>query len=447
MSHRLVPLIALALLSCKGGDHEHENAPPPQPNATEPGPSTTKLASPDPALRARAKELANKYIIVDGHIDVPYRLGASKNDKGEITEDISKRTEKGDFDYPRARAGGLDAPFMSIYVPAKYQKDGGAKKFADSLIDMVMSFEKKWPDKFKIARSPAEVRSNFGKGLISLPMGMENGAPIGDDLKNIAYFYERGIRYITLTHSKDNLISDSSYDTSATWKGLSPFGRKVVEEMNRVGIMIDISHVSDNSFYQVLDITKVPVIASHSSARQFTVDFERNMSDEMIEAIKENGGVVMINFGSTFINDESRRYFDRQRNAMMAYAWKKKIPRDDPKMKEFVKEWVKGNPPKFATVKDVADHIDRVVKFAGVDHVGFGSDFDGVGDSLPVGLKDVSQYPNLIAELLARGYSETDIEKMASGNLLRVWAAVENHAKKGFNTPGPKGPVPEVRTD
>lgn len=412
-------------------------------DAAQPPPAASKThdkapAAPSPAaLKKKAEDLAQKIIIVDGHIDVPYRLGASKDEKGNITEDISKRTEKGDFDFPRAKAGGLNAPFMSIYVPADYQKKGGAKKFADSLIDMVESFEAKWPGEFAIARSPADIREHFEKGLISLPMGIENGAAIENELANVRHFYDRGIRYITLTHSKDNQICDSSYDTSGTWKGVSPFGEKVVKEMNKLGIMVDISHVSDNAFYQVLDITKVPVIASHSSARHFTVDFERNMSDEMIEAIKENGGVILVNFGSTFISDESRRYFDRQRNAMMAQSWRKKIERDHPQMKEFMKEWRKTNPPVFAKAEDVADHIDHIVKLAGVEHVGFGSDFDGVGDSLPVGLKDVSQYPNLIRILLSRGYSEADIEKMASGNLLRVWTLVEAHASKATGAKGP----------
>jgi len=387
------------------------------------------------ALARQADEIAHKYIIADGHIDVPYRLGESKDKSGALTEDISGRTKKGDFDYVRAKAGGLDAPFMSIYVPAEYQKKGGAKAFADSLIDMVEGFARTWPDKFALARSPDDVRANFEKGLISLPMGMENGAAIGDDLANVAHFHERGIRYITLTHSKDNQLCDSSYDTTGTWKGLSPFGRKVVAEMNRVGIMVDISHVSDNTFYQVMDLTKVPVIASHSSVRSFTVDFERNMSDEMIAAMKDNGGVIMVNFGSTFISDDSRRYFDRRRDATMAEAWKQKLDRDHPKMTAFVEEWTKAHPPAFATVEDVADHIDRIVRIAGVDHVGFGSDFDGVGDSLPTGLKDVSAYPNLIRVLLERGYSEADIAKMASGNLMRVWSAVERFAVDAAKAP------------
>ena len=425
-------LLAVCLPGCKEADSKTATKSPPKTKAA-------KAPANDEKLAKRANDLAHKYIIADGHIDVPYRLGASKDKDGKITEDISGRTEKGDFDFVRAKAGGLDAPFMSIYVPADYQKKGGAKKFADSLIDMVEGFASRWPDKFAIAKSTSDIRNNFEKGLISLAMGMENGAALGNELGNVAHFHGRGIRYITLTHSKDNQICDSSYDTSSTWKGLSPFGREVIAEMNKLGIMVDISHVSDNTYYQVLDLTKVPVIASHSSARHFTTDFERNMSDEMIAAMKGNGGVIMVNFGSTFISDEPRRYFDRRRNAMMAESWRKKIDRDHPRMDEFIKEWSKKNPPIYATVEDVADHIDRIVEIAGIDHVGFGSDFDGVGDSLPVGLKDVSHYPNLIRVLLERGYSDTDIEKMASGNLLRVWSAVERHALEAA-TPATKAP-------
>ncbi len=176
----------------------------------------------------RAERLARESIIVDTHIDVPYRMQ-------EEPEDISQRTESGDFDYPRAVEGGLNAPFMSIYTPADLQESGGSRELADTLIDMVEGFEEQWPDKFSVARSPQDVRDDFKAGLMSLPMGMENGAPIGDELTNLAYFRDRGIRYVTLTHGKANQISDSSYDEERVWEGLSPFGRQVVEEMNRLG--------------------------------------------------------------------------------------------------------------------------------------------------------------------------------------------------------------------
>jgi membrane dipeptidase len=377
-------------------------------------------------LQARAERLAQDLLIIDTHVDVPYRLE-------ENMEDISQRTESGDFDFPRAQEGGLNAPFMSIYVPASYQEpdpDGpGAKEFADSLIDMVEGFVEQWPDKFAVATSPDQLAEHKAAGKISLPLGIENGAPVEDDLANLAHFHQRGVRYITLTHSENNQICDSSYAQGRTWNGLSPFGKEVVKEMNRLGIMVDISHVSDDAFYQVLEVTSVPVIASHSSARHFTPDFERNMSDDMIRKLAENGGVIQINFGSAFLLGAAREQSMAFWAARGAFAEEHGLERGDPKIEEFAKQYWQENERIFADVTDVADHIDHVVQLVGIDHVGIGSDFDGVGDSLPTGLKDASQFPNLIRVLLERGYSEEDIEKILSGNTLRVWRAVEAAAE------------------
>lgn len=384
----------------------------------------------DDDLKKYANELAHKYIITDGHVDLPYRLRIKNFKLEKEFLGIPIETEQGDFDYKRAKEGGLDAPFMSIYIPAKYQKEGGAKEVADELIDMIKGITEVHPDKFQLAWTPDDVNKQFKKGLISLPMGMENGAPIGDDLANLAYFRKRGISYITLTHSKDNQICDSSYDKTRTWNGLSPYGRKVVAEMNRVGIMIDISHVSDSAFYQVMDLTKLPVIASHSSCRKFTPGFERNMNDDMIKKLGENGGVIQINFGSTFLDskvDEANKANRKKLNELIKESG---VERDSDEGKAIVEQFKKDNPTLFADVNTVADHIDHVVSLVGVDHVGFGSDYDGVGDSLPTGLKDVSQYPNLIYVLLKRGYKEEDIEKMCYKNVFRVWEAVTNAAKK-----------------
>ncbi len=383
------------------------------------------LKSSDPEVRAWG--LAHKYIITDGHVDIPYRLAAQMKRENKA-DDISQRTEGGDFDFVRARAGGLDAPFMSIFVPSIYQTLGGAKKYADGLIDLVYGFEEKYPDQFMVATSPKDVKKAFKAGKIALPMGMENGAPIEDSIENVAYFHKRGIRYITLTHGKDNQICDSSYDTTRTWNGLSPFGREVVKEMSRVGIMVDISHVSDSTFYQVMDITEVPVIASHSSCRFYTPGFERNMNDDMIKRLGQNGGVIQINFGSSFLHEPYRDFDNRYRKAIRNYMFDNDAAWEDSATVAFRENFRKENPREFATVQVVADHIDHVVKLAGIDHVGLGSDYDGVGDSLPVGLKDVSQYPNLIAELIRRGYSDEDIEKICYKNVFRVWEAVEAHA-------------------
>jgi membrane dipeptidase len=402
------------------------------------GPGTSASASPPEAppkvekvdTRARASELAQRYIILDGHVDLPDRLHGTLDKNGNITEDVSQRTEKGDFDWPRARAGGLDAPFMSIYVPAA-KEQAGAKEYAEKLIHIVETLATKWPDKFALARSPADVRANTGLGKISLPMGMENGAPIEQKLDNVKYFHERGIRYITLTHSKDNHISDSSYDDRHTHKGLSEFGKKVVLEMNRVGIMIDVSHLSDDAFWQVMELSRVPVIASHSSCRHFTPGWERNMSDEMIQKLGKKGGVIQIAFGSAFLDGAIQKERSAAWKRFDADLEKRKIKTGSPEAKALADAFEKNEIPKrHAPLERVADHIDRVVKLAGVDHVGLGSDFEGVGDSLPEGLKDVSGYPNLIRVLIERGYSDKDIEKIASGNVLRVWQAVEDHAKQ-----------------
>jgi len=369
-----------------------------------------------PDYSEKANELAQSFIIVDTHVDVPYRL---KNSGA----DISDRTEGGDFDYVRAQEGGLDAPFMSIYIPAEYQETGGAKAVADSLIDMVNGIARENPDKFAIATSPEQISEQHEKNLISLPMGIENGAPIGQDLENIAYFFDRGIRYITLTHSKDNQISDSSYDTTYTHNGLSKFGEEVVQEMNRIGMMVDISHVSDSAFYDVINITKAPVIASHSSARHFTPGFERNMSDGMIESFAQNGGVIMINFGSTFLDEESRASSADIREHISSWLEENETERSDSTAQAYIENYRAEN-FKYSTVSKVADHIDHVVNLVGIEHVGLGSDYDGVGDTLPVGLKDVSDFPNLIEELLERGYSESEIQKICSGNIFRVWNEV-----------------------
>jgi len=379
----------------------------------------------DEAIKKLADELAHKYIITDGHVDLPYRLKVTNFRLEKEFLGIPLKTDKGDFDLERAKIGGLDAPFMSIYIPASYQKTGGAKIFADSLINMVSGIADAHPDKFAITTSPDQAEANFKKGILSLPMGMENGAPVEDDINNVAYFHERGIRYITLTHSKDNQICDSSYDSTRTWNGLSPFGVDVVKEMNKVGIMVDISHVSDSTFYQVMAMTDVPCIASHSSCRKFTPDFERNMNDDMIKLLGKNNGVIQINFGSTFLDGEIAKQRNGLRSKLRKLLKEEGLAFGDDAAKPIIEQFQKDNPNLFSDVEKVADHIDNVVKVAGIDHVGLGSDYDGVGDSLPTGLKDVSQYPNLIFTLLKRGYSEEDIAKICYKNVWRVWRAVE----------------------
>ncbi|MFG0318337.1 MAG: dipeptidase [Planctomycetota bacterium JB042] len=377
-------------------------------------------ADPDPARHAR--ELAHRYIIVDGHVDVPirhYREDA----------DVGGRLEVGEFDHPRAVEGGLDAPFMSIFTPASLQsKPGESKAFALRLIDYVQAIAARHPSKFMLASSVAHVRGAKEAGKIALLMGMENGSPIEDDVENVDLFRRKGISYITLTHSKDNAICDSSYDDTRTWKGLSPFGREVVARMNDVGIVVDVSHVSDDTFFQVMELSRAPVFASHSSARKFTPGFERNMSDEMIRLLAEKDGVIMVNFGSSFLDGEFRERSDAARERERELARESGLEAGSPELRAWIRKHRAENPLEVVDVSVVADHIDHVVSLVGVDHVGFGSDFDGVGPTLPRGLEDVSRYPNLIRLLIERGYSDDDIEKMCSGNVLRVMSAVERIA-------------------
>jgi len=369
----------------------------------------------------RARELARRFLIADTHIDVPYRLK-------EKMQDVSAATEDGDFDYPRARAGGLDLAFMSIYVPAGYQETGDAKLVADGLLDMMETLVSEHPSEFSIVTSVSQARKSHGDATVAMAFGMENGAPIQGSLEHLRHFYERGIRYITLAHSEANHICDSSYDEQRRWGGLSPFGREVVAEMNRLGMIIDVSHITDDSFYQVMELTRAPVLATHSSCRYFTPGWERNMSDEMIRRLAQGGGVIHINFGSSFINDEYRKKAEAAREEIGAYLEANDIPRESDHADEFIERYLAEHPIDHAPLEEVVDHIDHVVELVGIDHVGLGSDFDGVGDSLPVGLEDVAAYPNLIRALLERGYSEEDVEKICSGNLLRVWSEIEHVA-------------------
>jgi membrane dipeptidase len=376
-------------------------------------------------LVSQTQDLARLSIIVDGHIDLPSRLNKEWND-------ISISTEDGDFDYLRAVNGGLNAPFMSIYISAENDTND-ARELADKLINLVHRIVDESPDKFAIPFSVDDVRQHFKDGLISLPMGLENGSPIGSDLAMIQYFHDRGIRYITLTHALSNQISDSSYDKNKQWDGLSDFGVKVIQEMNRIGIMIDISHVSDAAFWDVMEITKAPTIASHSSARYFTPGWERNMNDEMIGRIAENDGVVMINFGSAFVTKKANQYSQSRSDDYKKFIAKNKLRKDTKTgvQKTFNNSYEEkhGSFP-YATLEQTLDHFDHVVALVGIEHVGIGSDYEGVGDSLPIGLKDVSNYPSLIQGLLKRGYSERDIRKILGENLLRVWETVEVYAEK-----------------
>ena len=369
----------------------------------------------------RGQEIAKSSIIIDTHIDVPYRLN-------EKWADISEATEDGNFDYPRAVEGGLNAPFMSIYTPSVLEAEGRSRTVAEQLIDLVEGIVSDSPDKFAIAYSTDDVRRHFDQGLISFPLGMENGSPIEGDISNLQYFFDRGIRYITLAHNLSNHISDSSRD-DPHWDGLSLFGIELVIEMNRLGVMVDVSHISDDAFWDVMEISQVPVIASHSTSRHFTPGWLRNMSDEMITSLAANGGVIMVNFGSSFLSNEANEYRYDRRDAYRTHLSENEIDGRDEEEEAFNQAWEKEHGPfPFADLETVLDHYDHIIKLVGIDHVGIGSDYDGVGDTLPIGLKDVSTYPNLIDGFLRRGYSDEDIRKILAENLLRVWGAVEAFA-------------------
>lgn len=368
--------------------------------------------------QSRAQQLAQKYVLIDTHVDVPYRLE-------EHWEDVTAATAHGDFDYPRAVAGGLNIPFMSIYTPGGLSSTARNYQLANRLIDGVEALVGRAPDKFMLVRSTADVDTAMERGLIGLAMGMENGSPIDGRLENVAHFARRGIRYITLAHSHSNAISDSSFDQARPNGGLSDFGRQVVSEMNRLGVMVDVSHLSDEAIIDVLEVSKAPVIASHSSARHFTPGFERNLSDELIRAIADKGGVVQINFGSSFIIPEANRILNEFRADLAAYLEENGYEPGGDEDNAYRAEFMRTVNFVYATTAQVADHVEHVIKLVGVQHVGIGSDYDGVGPTLPEGLKDVSQYPNLVAELLKRGYGEPDIAAILGGNLLRVWRASE----------------------
>ncbi|MBN1300075.1 MAG: dipeptidase [Melioribacteraceae bacterium] len=372
-------------------------------------------------LMLKAKELAKKLLIIDAHIDAPLQLNRG--------QDLSVLSEKGNFDYPRAVEGGLNVAFMAVYISPGFQGTPKAKETADKLIELVEQTAASYPDKFMMIRSTADVLGNYSTDRVMLAMGMENGAPI-ENFDLLKYYHNKGIRYVTLTHGKCNNICDSSYDEERKWHGLSPFGKGLIKEMNKVGMMIDISHVSDETFYQVIELSEVPVIASHSSCRHFTPGFERNMSDEMIKILADKGGVIQINFGSDFIDQDYRSRKSEYRKSVDKFVEEHKLPKDDPQVENYRNEYQQKHPVGYSTVQKVADHIDHVKNLVGVDYIGLGSDFDGVGDTLPTGLKDVSMYPNLIYELLKRGYTESDIEKICSKNLMRVWKQVEDFASQ-----------------
>ncbi|MBB1088038.1 membrane dipeptidase [Lysobacter sp. SG-8] len=384
-------------------------------------------ATPSPAATPEALALARDAVIVDTHIDAPGQL---MSHWAELATDASDR----EFDYPRARAGGLDVAFMSIYTSPGQDEDDSAWEVANKMIDGVEALVQRHPDKFALLTSPGDVGRLREGGRVLLPLGMENGAPIGEDIGNLGFFFERGVRYITLVHSANNAMGDSSYQRIKRWNGLSPLGRQAVAEMNRLGMMVDVSHLSDETVEDVLELSTVPVVATHSAFRHFTPGLERNISDALARRVAEGGGVIQIPFGNGFIDPASAKDLQGYFTAYDAFLAEnaRRTEAGEPLLDEaaFDAKWDAEHPHRTVPLDTVLDHIDHGVKLLGIDHVGIGSDFDGVGGNLPTGLKTVADYPNLVAGLQARGYAEADIRKLLGGNLLRVWQAVEAGAQR-----------------
>ncbi|HWS41006.1 MAG TPA: membrane dipeptidase [Arenimonas sp.] len=375
----------------------------------------------------KAKQLAQDAIIVDTHIDAPTELLVQWNDLGYATPNR-------EFDYPSARSGGLDVAFMSIYTSPEEDAQGKAQQVAHMQIDSVEALIARNPDKFALMTSPKQIDHLMQDSHVLLALGMENGAPFEDDITQVGKFFDRGVRYVTLAHSASNRISDSSYDPNHQWNGLSPFGEKVVAEMNRLGMIIDVSHLSDKAVEDVLQLSKVPVIASHSAFRHFTPGFERNISDELALAVAAKGGVVHIVFGSAFVNPQAAKnlqaYFDANAALMKRNQKAQAEGKELEDQAAFAKAYWANHPIPETQLNAVLDQYDYAIKLIGIDHVGIGSDFDGVSGNLPIGLKNAADYPNLIAGLQARGYTDEQLKKLLGGNLLRAWTAIEAGAVK-----------------
>lgn len=370
---------------------------------------SAKGQSNDDPLWQKALELHRRAIVIDTHSDLTSRM----LDEGV---DIGKRLKDGHQDIPRLYEGGVDAQFFSIYVAAKYAGKGGPKR-ALEMMDALYQAVEAYPDKIQLATSVADIRRIADEGKVAALMGLEGGHALENSFRVLRMFYRMGIRYVTLTHSNTNDWADSSTD-QPKWGGLNELGEKMVAQMNRIGMIIDISHVSDEAFWDVMRVSKAPVIASHSSARAIA-NMPRNMSDEMIKALAEKGGAIMINFGSSFLNPRWG-----ERTNIILTAIRDKYRGDFSMWGKMWEEMNKKDPLPPATIDDLIAHIEHVVQIAGVEYVGLGSDFDGVS-SLPVGMEDVTKLPRITYELLKRGYPEEDILKILGGNLLRVFSEVE----------------------
>ncbi len=370
---------------------------------------------------------ADRAVTVDTHCDTPMEYMQHPFDLGVVNP-------TGHFDYPRMKAGQLDAEFFAAYVPAKYAGNGAAA-YCLRVMETIHEMVEKYPQWVGFAGSPDDIRKTVASGKRAILIGIEGGHAIEDSLDVLRAFYRLGARYMTLTHTNTNNWADSSGD-QPKHHGLNDLGRQVILEMNRLGMMVDVSHVSDETFYDVIEVTKAPVIASHSSARALA-EHARNMTDDMLRATAKNGGVVMVNFNPPFLSTEvaqaSKAREEKLKDARAEL--KKKYGEDTPDYEAADKLLRDANPLPRVPWTVIVDHIDHMVKVAGIDHVGIGSDFDGIS-SIPEGMEDVSRLPRIRQELKRRGYSEGDIRKVLGENLMRVFARVEQ-VGRGMRTASP----------
>jgi membrane dipeptidase len=375
-------------------------------------------------LAKKAREIHDKVLTIDTHADTPSRLLRDDWKIGERHEPGERMSGK--IDLPRMAEGGLDAEFFAAYVgqgPLTEEGYARAKERVHALIDAIHKMCDEYSDMVELATSPEDAYRLEKEGKRAAFIGIENGYAVGQDLSLVEEYYNKGVRYITLCHGGDNDICDSSGDRrNPEDNGMSEFGKRVVAECNRLGIMIDVSHISDRSFFDLLDVTESPVIASHSSVRALC-DHNRNLSDEMLEALAQNGGVIQICFVSSFLktpkpNPEREKALEELREK---YGSRREIQDEELRQKvyQMYRDIYEKYPSEGAQLKDVVDHIDYVVELIGIDHVGIGTDFDGGGGVQ--GCNDVSEMPNITEELLRRGYSEQDIQKIWGGNLIRVF--------------------------
>ena len=347
--------------------------------------------------------------VLDSHCDTPSQILRLR--------DMSIDNDHAHVDFPKLRRGGVDGAFFALYVPASMGSDE-AFGYACRLLDGVERSVAENCGSAAFARSAEEAFANKRKGLFSVFLGLENGSPLGDDISRIKYFYDREVRYITLCHSSDNQICDSCASKAKKWGGLSPFGKEVVAEMNRLGMLVDVSHISDDSFYDVLRYSSRPVVATHSCCRALS-PHQRNMTDDMIRALAAAGGVIQINFYPFFLDVSfASKMSEISERVEAVEAEFIACPSDVSKRAAWNRIQDELRELERPSYKLIADHIDHVVALVGTDHVGIGSDFDGI-EVTPDGMEDVSMMPKLFDELRRRGYSEPDLAKIAGGNFLR----------------------------